>query len=71
MKKFVTYKKLPKSVSIWGVFCFHSLLSVRLSDRIIFAFIVIPFAGTDVAAGFAGLVFQRAIAAAGILSGGK
>ena len=44
---------------------------VREPDRIIFAFIVIPFAGTDIAAGFAGLVFQRAIAIAGILSGGE
>ena len=44
---------------------------VRKPDGIIFAFIVIPFAGTNIAAGFAGLVFQRAIAAAGILSCGK
>ena len=40
-------------------------------DRIIFAFIVVPFAGTDIAAGSAGFVFQRAIAIAGILSGGE
>ena len=44
---------------------------VRKPDGIIFAFIIIPFAGTNIAAGFAGLVFQRAIAAAGILSCGK
>ena len=44
---------------------------VRKPDGIIFAFIVIPFAGTNIAAGFSGLVFQRAIAAAGILSCGK
>ena len=44
---------------------------VREPDRIIFAFIVIPVAGTDIAAGFAGLVFQRAIAIAGILYGGE